>query len=138
MVRQAPPDEGAVTAALLVFLGGGLGSLARYGVSLASLALFGPQFPWGTLAVNVVGGLAMGLSAGLIEHRAGFPWPQEAKALLMTGVLGGFTTFSAFSLDAVALWERGSTGLAALYVAASVALSIGALVAGVAMARALV
>jgi len=126
-----------MTAVLLVFLGGGLGSLARYGVNEAALRLFGPVFPWGTLAVNVAGGFAMGLLAGALLHRAGLPGTQETKLFLMTGVLGGFTTFSAFSLDAVALWERGAVGLFAAYVAASVVLSIAAVAGGLALTRSL-
>jgi CrcB protein len=120
---------------LLVALGGALGSVVRYGVNFAAARAFGLGFPWGTLTVNVAGGLAMGLLAALFALRA--EASPEAKLFLMTGVLGGFTTFSAFSLDAVALWERGEAGLAAAYVAASVGLSIAALVAGLALGRAL-
>ncbi|MBB3972056.1 fluoride efflux transporter CrcB [Hansschlegelia beijingensis] len=119
---------------LLVALGGALGSVARYLVNVASSRVFGMGFPWGTLTVNVVGGFAMGLLAALLALKGG---SQETRVFLMTGVLGGFTTFSAFSLDAVALWERGAAGLAAGYVAASVALSIGALFGGLALGRAL-
>ncbi|MFL1874397.1 fluoride efflux transporter CrcB [Hansschlegelia beijingensis] len=119
---------------LLVALGGALGSVARYLVNIASSRVFGMGFPWGTLTVNVVGGFAMGLLAALLALKGG---SQEMRVFLMTGVLGGFTTFSAFSLDAVALWERGAAGLAAGYVAASVALSIGALFGGLALGRAL-
>ncbi len=116
---------------LLVFLGAGLGGLLRHGVNLAALRFLGPSFPWGTLAVNVAGSLLMGLLAAALARHA------EARLFLMTGVLGGFTTFSAFSLDAVALWERGEAGLALLYVSASVLLSVGALVGGLALGRAL-
>lgn len=118
---------------LLVALGGALGSVARYGVNVWTTRAFGLGFPWGTLTVNVVGGLVMGLLAALFALRA--EASPEAKLFLMTGVLGGFTTFSAFSLDAVVLWERGEAGFAATYVAASVALSIGALFAGLALGR---
>ena len=119
---------------LLVALGGALGSVARYGVTLLTLRAFGPAFPWGTLAVNVVGGLVMGLIAALITTRGG---SNDLRLFLMTGVLGGFTTFSAFSLDAVALWERGEVGLAGGYVVASVLLSIAALGLGLTLGRAL-
>ncbi len=122
-------------AVLLVALGGALGSVARYGVNVWTMRAIGPGFPWGTLTVNVVGGLVMGLLAAIFALKA--QAPAEAKLFLMTGVLGGFTTFSAFSLDAVAIWERGEAGLAAAYVAASVVLSIGALFAGLALGRAL-
>jgi CrcB protein len=121
-------------AALLVFLGAGLGGVARYGVNQLAVAWLGLAFPFGTLAVNVIGSFLMGLLAEVIADRLG-GWP-EARLFLMTGVLGGFTTFSAFSLDAYALWARGEGGLAAFYVVASVGLSIGALIGGVALARA--
>lgn len=122
-------------AALLVFLGAGLGGVARYGVNQLAVAWLGLAFPWATLAVNVVGSFLMGLCAEVIVARFG-GWP-EARLFLMTGVLGGFTTFSAFSLEAYALWARGEGGLAALYVGASVGLSIAALVAGLFLARAM-
>lgn len=119
---------------LLVALGGALGSVARYGVNLATTRAFGPFFPWGTLTVNVVGGFVMGLIAAWFAFRGG---SNEARVFLMTGVLGGFTTFSAFSLDAVTLWQRGDVALAGAYVAASVVLSIAALAAGLALGRGL-
>jgi CrcB protein len=119
---------------LLVALGGALGSVARYGVNVWTARAFGLGFPWGTLTVNVVGGLVMGLAAALLALKGG---SQDLRLFLTTGVLGGFTTFSAFSLDAVFLWERGEAGLAVTYVAASVAVSIAALVAGLALGRAL-
>jgi CrcB protein len=119
---------------LLVALGGALGSVARYGVNVWTARAFGLGFPWGTLTVNVVGGLVMGLAAALLALKGG---SQDLRLFLMTGVLGGFTTFSAFSLDAVFLWERGEAGLAVTYVAASVVVSIAALVAGLALGRAL-
>lgn len=111
---------------LQVALGGAAGSVARYGVNRAALAAFGPGFPAATLAVNILGSFLMGLAA----PRAG-----QLGPLLMTGLLGGFTTFSAFSLDAVTLWTRGQHGAAAAYVAASVALSLGALALGLTLAR---
>ena len=105
-------------ALLLVALGGAAGSVARYLVSVASLAAFGAAFPWGTLAVNIAGSAAIGVAAG-----AGLE--GHARLLLVTGFLGGFTTFSAFSLETGALFER-SPWLAALYVAASVGLGLAA------------
>ena len=116
---------------LQVALGGAAGSVARYGVNRAALAAFGPGFPVATLAVNVAGSFLMGLLAAMLALR-GKAWAP----LLMTGALGGFTTFSAFSLDAVTLWTRGQQATAAAYVAASVALSLAALVAGLALGRA--
>jgi fluoride exporter len=121
---------------LLVFVGAGIGGALRHGVNLAGVRVFGPGFPWGTLAVNVTGSLAMGLLAGWLALRTGEGWSGPTRLFLATGVLGGFTTFSAFSLDAVLLWERGDTGLAAAYVLASVLLSVGGLVAGLALVRA--
>ncbi|GLK69447.1 fluoride efflux transporter CrcB [Hansschlegelia plantiphila] len=119
---------------LLVAVGGALGSVARYLVNVCATRMFGLGFPWGTLTVNVVGGFVMGMLAALLALKGG---SQELRVFLLTGVLGGFTTFSAFSLDTVTLWERGEIGLAGAYVAASFALSICALVAGLALGRAL-
>jgi CrcB protein len=121
---------------VLVALGGGLGAAGRHLVNVASLRLFGPHFPVGTLVVNVLGGFLMGLLAGWLALR-GSGGGQALRLFLATGVLGGFTTFSAFSLDAYLLWERGEVGQTAAYIAASVLLSIGALVAGLATMRAL-
>lgn len=116
---------------LLVFLGGGLGAAARHGVNRAALHLLGAGFPWATLAVNIAGSFAMGLLAGRFVAAAGLEW----RLFLVTGLLGGFTTFSAFSLDAVTLWQRGEPLHAAAYVLASVLLSLLALLAGMALAR---
>ncbi|AVO44699.1 fluoride efflux transporter CrcB [Phreatobacter cathodiphilus] len=124
-----------MTKLLLVFLGSGIGGAARYGVNVWSLKAFGPGFPAGTLIVNVVGGLAMGLIAGWLAFRASVPWSQDLRLFLTTGILGGFTTFSAFSLDAVTLIERGDYGAAALYVVLSVVLSIAAVAVGLAVIR---
>jgi CrcB protein len=122
-------------ALVLVFVGGGLGAAARHLFNLGAARLFGIGFPWGTLGVNVLGGLAMGLlTAWLVTRTEGTS--DHLRLFLATGLLGGFTTFSAFSLDAVALWERGDTGAAAAYLAASVILSISALAAGLAIGRA--
>ncbi len=97
---------------------------------------FGTDWPWGTYTVNIVGSLVMGLLAGYFAFRAGAAWTQQGRLLLMTGILGGFTTFSAFSLDSVLLWERGQIGYAALYVVSSVLISLAALVAGMSLVRA--
>jgi CrcB protein len=122
---------------VLVFLGAGLGGALRHGVNVASARAWGAAFPWHTLIVNVAGSFLMGVLAGWLAFRAGEGWSQSARLFLGTGILGGFTTFSAFSLDAVLLWERGATGLAAAYVAASVVLSIAGLAAGLAAVRGL-
>ena len=118
-----------MTSVFQVALGGALGASARYGVNLGAARMFGPAFPWATLAVNVAGSFLMGLLAASLGRESAW------APLLLTGVLGGFTTFSAFSLDAVALWQKGQGGMAALYVAASVILSLAALVAGLALGR---
>lgn len=100
-----------MTAMLLVAVGGATGSVLRYLVSLAALAVLGDGFPWGTLAVNVAGSAAIGAAAALGVQ-------GDARLLLVTGLLGGFTTFSAFSLEAAQLWHRGPW-LAVLYVLGS-------------------
>jgi len=117
---------------LLVMAGGALGSGARYGVGRAALAAFGPGYPWGTLAVNLLGGFAMGLLAGLVSRLAS---AEEWRLLLGVGLLGGFTTFSAFSLDMVNMIERGTPGTAAGYALLSVTGSVAALFAGLALTR---
>ena len=122
---------------VLVFLGAGIGGALRHAVNLVCARALGTGFPWGTLVVNVLGSLVMGALAGWLAFRAGEGWSQPLRLFLTTGILGGFTTFSAFSLDAVLLWERGEAAVAAGYVGASVGLSIGGLVAGLALVRAL-
>ncbi|MBC7986414.1 MAG: fluoride efflux transporter CrcB [Sphingomonadaceae bacterium] len=117
---------------VLVFIGGGIGALARHGVNRAAFAMLGPDVPLGTVFVNVLGSMLMGLLAGLFATRG---FGVGTRLFLATGVLGGFTTFSAFSLDAVALWQRGEILGFAAYVIASVALSILGLSLGMAAAR---
>ena len=126
-----------MTAYLLVFLGAGLGGAMRHGVNSGCASWCGLDFPWGTLSVNVLGSLAMGLIAGWLAFRAGEGWSQHVRLFLTTGILGGFTTFSAYSLDAVLLWQRGQIAATAAYVLGSVILSIVALAAGLALARTL-
>jgi CrcB protein len=111
-----------MNAAVLVFIGAGLGGLLRHIMNIWITALAGPGFPYGILAINVIGSTAMGLVAGWFALR-GAPVP-ELRLFLATGILGGFTTFSAFSLDAALLIERGETALALAYVVGSVALSV--------------
>ncbi len=117
----------------LVMLGGAIGAGARHLVGRAALALWGPGFPVGTLAVNVIGGLAMGLLAGWLATRAS--GDDALRYLLGVGVLGGFTTFSAFSLETVLMIERGDLTTAVFYILASVVLAIGALFAGLQVSR---
>jgi len=124
----------ALKPVALVFLGGGIGSVLRLGLLHASRLLLPPAFPFGTLIVNVIGGLAAGaIAAALLGRSSGGSDP--IALFLLTGVLGGFTTFSAFSLDAYLLWQRGNTAAALGYIAASVLLSIAAVVAGFAAVR---
>ena len=120
---------------LLVALGGAIGSMARYLTGQVMLRLFGPGFPWGTLTVNLVGSLAIGIVTELIARR--FDASAELRLLLVTGFLGGFTTFSAFSLDVAILVERGTLLPAVLYVAASMLVSLFAVFAGLALMRTL-
>lgn len=123
----------AMTVILSIALGGAVGAVSRHLVNKAALVWLGPGFPWATLAVNVAGSLAMGLLVGWMAARGGLS--QEARAFLTVGLLGGLTTFSTFSLDTVVLIERGALAQAAGYVAASVALSIGALFLGLFLMR---
>jgi fluoride exporter len=116
-------------SSLIIFLGAGFGGVLRHLFNAWVMRLVGLEFPIGILAINVIGSTAMGLLAGWFAFKghAG----QDVRLFLTTGILGGFTTFSAFSLDAAILYERGQPGLAAVYVIASVALSIGGLFAGI-------
>ena len=117
---------------LLVFIGGGLGSVARHGVNRAGLALLGPGFPWWTFAVNVLGSFLIGLLAGLF---GALETGHNARLFLITGFLGGFTTFSAFSLDALTLWERGALLQSGLYILGTVILSLIAAAIGLMLSR---
>jgi fluoride exporter len=118
---------------LLVFVGGGLGASLRHAINVACAKCIGTTFPWGTFIINITGSTVMGLIAGYLAFRgaASQPW----RLFLMTGILGGYTTFSAFSLDTALLYERGALGLAAAYVLGSVVLSIAGLFAGLALVR---
>ena len=116
--------------ALAVFVGGGLGAVLRWLVGKWTLAWFGYGFPVGTLAVNIAGSLAIGLAIGALEGVG-----QPAKLFFVTGFLGGFTTFSAFSLDTLSMWQRGEVGIAALSVALSLILSLAAVWIGWALFR---
>ena len=119
---------------LIVFIGAGIGGSIRHGVNLLAARLVGISYPYGTLSINIVGSLLMGLCAGYFAFRgedASQPW----RLFLTTGILGGFTTFSAFSLDVAVLWERGDMLGALLYVLGSVILSILALFLALWLAR---
>jgi len=113
---------------LVVFIGAGVGGAVRHGVNIWSARLLGTHFPSGTLIINVAGSLAMGLVAGWLALKGGAT--GHLRLFLATGILGGFTTFSAFSLDAILLWERHEHLMAALYVGGSVASAIAGLMIG--------
>lgn len=119
-----------------VFIGGGIGAALRHAVNRAAAAMLPASFPWGTLFVNVLGGLLMGLLAELFLIRGGSG--QGLRLFLTTGILGGFTTFSAFSLDAALMWQRGDYAALAIYVAGSVLLSVSALFVGMAAVRSVI
>ena len=129
----SPIWENAAMSYLLVFVGGGLGSTLRHLINVTCARCFGTGFPWGTFIINITGSTVMGLIAGYLAFKgeASQPW----RLFLMTGILGGYTTFSAYSLDAALLYERGELGLAALYVTGSVVLSIAGLFGGLALVR---
>jgi len=118
---------------LVVFFGAGIGGALRHGVNMGATKLFGTGFPMGTFIVNVVGSFLMGLLASYFAYRTGVP--QHTRLFLTTGILGGFTTFSAFSLDAALLVERQAYSLATAYVLGSVVLSLIALFAGLSIFR---
>ncbi len=118
---------------LQVAIGGAIGSAARHALGVAVLRATGPGFPLSILTVNVLGSLAMGAFAALAAQRG----LTHLSPLVLTGLLGGFTTFSAFSLETVAMLERGEAGQAAVYVLASVGASVGALYLGLYIVRAL-
>jgi CrcB protein len=120
-------------AFFIVFLGGGLGAALRHGINLGVARLFGGGFPYATFFINVTGSFVMGLMAAWFAFKGGAP--QHWRLFLTTGVLGGYTTFSTFSLDAALLYERDQFGLMALYVIGSVALGLVGLFAGLAIVR---
>ncbi|MFC5343869.1 fluoride efflux transporter CrcB [Brevundimonas staleyi] len=123
-----------MTRLLIVGFGGALGSMGRYGAGVLAQRLApGAAWPWGTFAVNVIGGLLMGLVAGWLAQRG--QGGNDIRLFAAVGVLGGFTTFSAFSLETALMIERREFGLAAAYVALSVVLAVAALFVGLMIAR---
>jgi CrcB protein len=120
---------------LIVFAGGGIGAALRHGFNVLFARAFGTAFPYATLFENITGSLVMGLLVATFAFKSDIP--QHMRLFLTTGILGGYTTFSTFSLDTAVLYERGDLGQAALYVLLSVALSIGGLFAGLAVVRAM-
>lgn len=125
-----------MTPVLWVAAGGAVGSVARYGLNIGLSRLHAQSFPWGIFTVNVLGSLAMGILVALFARK----WPdgENLRLALTTGLLGGFTTFSAFSYDVVALMEKGEMGTAAIYALASVVLSVLACLVGLWIVRTLI
>lgn len=121
---------------VVVFVGGGVGAAARHWVNRTTLAIVGPDYPAGTLTVNITGSIVMGMLAAWFAFRGETTTPEQ-RLFLTTGVLGGFTTFSAFALDARLLWERHDVGAALVYAGGSVILSIVGLMAGMFTVRVL-
>ena len=119
---------------LLVAVGGALGSMARYGAGVLVGKAWGASFPLGTMLINIVGSLAMGLFIGFLV-RTMPSWQSDGRLFVAVGILGGFTTFSSFSLDAISMLERGDFGPALLYVLVSVLVGIGALYGGLVLMR---
>jgi CrcB protein len=126
---------------VIVFIGAGIGGMLRHGINTLGLRLAGADFPYATMTINILGSLAMGLIAGYFAFRGGEgvfgAMSQHWRLFLTTGVLGGFTTFSAFSLDFATLWERGAMGGAAVYLVVSMAGSLIAIFAALATAKAI-
>ncbi|MFG1374804.1 fluoride efflux transporter CrcB [Xanthobacter oligotrophicus] len=123
--------------ALVVFLGAGLGGVVRHVVNMTVPKLLGTSFPFATFLINVSGSFIMGLIVGYLAFKDGEFWNQTMRLFLTTGILGGYTTFSTFSLDFFLLMERGAYGSALAYVVGSVALAFIAVFVGIAVMRAL-
>ena len=119
---------------LIVFLGGGFGAALRHGMNLLTARLFpGLGFPLATLVINVTGSIVMGVLVAIFAFKGG--GTQHWRLFLTTGILGGYTTFSSFSLDVALLYERGDLVAAAIYIAASVAFSIAGILLGLTLTR---
>lgn len=118
---------------IIVFVGAGIGGALRHGVNIVAARLFGPTFPYGTLFVNVSGSFLIAVLVGYFAARSGLS--QDVRLFLTTGILGGFTTFSTFSLDTMVLLERSDAVLSAVYVLLSIALSLAAFAGGLAIVR---
>jgi CrcB protein len=134
-VARGKPEGRALNIQFVIAVatGGAIGSVARYLVGIGSGKLFGTDFPWGTLIINVTGSFLIGLFVGLFAIR--WDLPQAARIFLTVGICGGYTTFSTFSLDAVYLMERGEVFAAGAYMVGSVVLSVGALITAMQLIR---
>src|SRR5438445_12750629 len=119
---------------LLVAIGGAIGSALRYGTGVFVGTWWRDPFPLGTLLINIIGSLVMGLFVGLMTRLLP-SWQNDARLFFAVGVLGGFTTFSSFSVDAITMIERGDVGLATLYILVSVVFAIPALYLGLVIMR---
>ena len=129
-------DNGVMMqSVLIVFAGGGLGAVARHLINLSVSRVIGSDFPWGVMLINVSGSVIMGMAAAYFAFKADATWSQPLRLFMTTGILGGYTTFSAFSLDVALLWERGEPLHALVYVLGSVILSVLGLFAGLAVIR---
>ena len=122
---------------ILVFVGAGLGGVLRHTLNLVVGRLLGTGFPWATAFINVSGSVTRGFLIGWLAFKAGAEWTQSVRLFVATGILGGYTTFSTFSLESILLFERGEIGAAAAYVGGSVLLGIFGLWGGLSLARAL-
>jgi CrcB protein len=122
---------------ILVFIGAGLGGVLRHILNIAVGRTFGAGFPWSTVIINVTGSLAMGLLVGSLAFRADAQWSQPVRLFVATGILGGYTTFSTFSLETILLIERGEIGAAAAYAGGSVLLGVLGLWGGLSLVRSL-
>lgn len=120
---------------ILVGAGGAIGSMLRHGVGLLLLRLMGGSFPWGTMTVNLLGSFLIGIIVGVLAFTT--QWSQDIRLFLVVGILGGFTTFSAFSLDAISLIEKGHIAPACLYIVGTVCFSLLATFAGLWLMRVL-
>ena len=129
-------DNGVMMqSVLIVFAGGGLGAVARHLINLSVSRVIGSDFPWGVMLINISGSVIMGMAAAYFAFKADATWSQPLRLFMTTGILGGYTTFSAFSLDVALLWERGEPLHALVYVLGSVILSVLGLFAGLAVIR---
>jgi fluoride exporter len=120
---------------LWVAIGGALGSMARFWMTLAVASFTGPRFPWGTLAINIIGSFAIGWFGSFTGVDGRFSMPADARIFVMTGICGGYTTFSAFSLQTLELLQAGEIAAASFYAVGSVALCLLGVWAGVMVAK---